>query len=549
MKKTFKRAGVAVLSMAMLLSIGAVGAMSASAVEGDVSITFPASTNGISIYQIASATKSDGIYKYTINRAYTDVIEKNGNTETLQAKPGIVTTTAKALKDITSNSADAQKLARALEKKTPETATKTIEASNTTSTEDLAPGYYLVLANSTAKSEPILLSVTDVNGTTAISSLKYNDITIDKTIVSIGGNTTNIKKDDDGHTSDAGLAQVGETIAFKISVPLPMYNPDSVKVVTTDNGSIDAPQILTETVTPTDMTSFTITDVPEDTLELLVGTNFADVNVKVNNEDVTASTDINTDAVNETYKIEEKAATTGKGKGFKITFDNAYMIKHRGETVEVTFNGKLTENPDVGNDPNTNTATVSYSNNYDTAKGTYNPGEDPNPNTPKTDSDDVDIFCTTVVVNKLDENNEPLTGASFEVRETTPTGRKVADGVVGTGSDANKFTFKGLRPGTYYIVETNVPSHEYKLADPVKVKITDETSADAYTPSTVKFNYAFKDGTAGTSNAVDINNYPGQTLPGTGGMGTVLFTVGGAAIVLAAGAMFVVYMRKRKNEE
>ena len=38
-------------------------------------------------------------------------------------------------------------------------------------------------------------------------------------------------------------------------------------------------------------------------------------------------------------------------------------------------------------------------------------------------------------------------------------------------------------------------------------------------------------------------------LPGTGGMGTVLFTVGGAAVVLLAGALFVVYMRKRKVEE
>ena len=46
-----------------------------------------------------------------------------------------------------------------------------------------------------------------------------------------------------------------------------------------------------------------------------------------------------------------------------------------------------------------------------------------------------------------------------------------------------------------------------------------------------------------------VDNPLTESLPGTGGMGTVLFTVGGAAVVLLAGAMFVVYMRKRKVEE
>lgn len=548
MKKTFKRAGVAVLSMAMLLSMGAVSAVSANAALGDnVSITFPASSNGLKVYKVAAASLSDGVLKYTIQSDYTSLITKDG--ETLSATAAAVGTKT-SLNNITSNSATAQKLAKKLADATTASAAYDIDATGGSTA--IAPGYYLVVANSTAKSEPILLSVTDTTGTTAISSLKYNDITIDKTIVNIGGSTTNIKKDDDGHTTDAGLAQVGETIAFKISVPFPMYNPDSVKVVTTDNGLNDNPQILTEKATPADMTPFIITDVPEDTLNLLVGTNFSDVTVKVNNEvdPVGASTTINTDAVDETYKIEEVAADTanGKGKGFKITFDNAYMIKHRGQTVEVTFNGQLTTNPDVGADPNTNTAKVSYSNNYDTAKGTYNPGEEPT-DTPKEESDDVDIFCTTVVVNKLDEAGQPLTGATFEIRENSATGTKVVDGVAGTGANENKFTFSGLRPGTYYLVETATPSSEYKLADPVKVVITDETAGDAYTPSSVTFNYSFKDATKSATNSVDINNYPGQTLPGTGGMGTVLFTVGGAAIVLLAGAMFVVYMRRRKNEE
>ena len=38
-------------------------------------------------------------------------------------------------------------------------------------------------------------------------------------------------------------------------------------------------------------------------------------------------------------------------------------------------------------------------------------------------------------------------------------------------------------------------------------------------------------------------------LPATGGMGTVLFTAGGIAVILMAGALFVVYMKKRNAEE
>ena len=44
------------------------------------------------------------------------------------------------------------------------------------------------------------------------------------------------------------------------------------------------------------------------------------------------------------------------------------------------------------------------------------------------------------------------------------------------------------------------------------------------------------------------NEYLDQ-LPATGGMGTVLFTAGGIAVILMAGALFVVYMKKRNAEE
>ena len=57
-----------------------------------------------------------------------------------------------------------------------------------------------------------------------------------------------------------------------------------------------------------------------------------------------------------------------------------------------------------------------------------------------------------------------------------------------------------------------------------------------------------KDSTTGTLSKKMYNEYLDQ-LPATGGMGTVLFTAGGIAVILMAGALFVVYMKKRNAEE
>ena len=76
MKKTFKRAGVAVLSMAMLLSIGAVGAMSASAAKDnttDIVVTAPSSAGSTeatyTIYKVCDATPNAVGTAYTYSMA------------------------------------------------------------------------------------------------------------------------------------------------------------------------------------------------------------------------------------------------------------------------------------------------------------------------------------------------------------------------------------------------------------------------------------------------------------------------------------------------
>ena len=54
-----------------------------------------------------------------------------------------------------------------------------------------------------------------------------------------------------------------------------------------------------------------------------------------------------------------------------------------------------------------------------------------------------------------------------------------------------------------------------------------------------------KNGAAETDKVIDIENSTGTILPGTGGMGTILFTVIGVALVIAVAGSFVVSRRRR----
>ena len=84
------------------------------------------------------------------------------------------------------------------------------------------------------------------------------------------------------------------------------------------------------------------------------------------------------------------------------------------------------------------------------------------------------------------------------------------------------------------------------MDDPVRVTISPEYTSNKL--SGLKFEV---DGVPGTGNhntgvvAVQIRNNAGATLPSTGGMGTTLFYIGGAVLML--GALVVIMARKRES--
>jgi len=157
---------------------------------------------------------------------------------------------------------------------------------------------------------------------------------------------------------------------------------------------------------------------------------------------------------------------------------------------------------------------------------------------------------------------------------------KTLYGYVPSTGAAQKWSMVDI--GTYKIAELSVPTGYKKWANPVTFTVTADKDTDGdyletdaftgefaassvYTPKadalassgltsieelrsnvgTVTFDY---DKTTGTLSHKMYNEYLDQ-LPATGGMGTVLFTAGGIAVILMAGALFVVYMKKRNAEE
>ena len=321
--------------------------------------------------------------------------------------------------------------------------------------------------------------------------------------------------------------------------------------------TIDVPSNITK------LKEFTLTDTPNNLED--------DINsVEVKYGDVTLEKDAN-------YTI---AKDNDGGKGFKIAFVTSTMEAYAGKKIVVTYNAKLLDSAVTTTAGNPNTAKLEYSNKIlpDTDDGS-------NPNKPGEPGKDAIKDTATVYTFKLQINKKAnsaegknLAGVKFdlykEVAEGT-TGAASTEDVKAAGLDTNKTWMKiaadlttdengtveksGLANGTYYLVETKTKEGYNLLKAPVEVILNiayTTTTKDEYVIDTeggktlVKHEITkteFNEGTA-TSNGTHteiIINKKGFTLPTTGGMGTVLFSIAGFALM--AGAAFVLLKGRRKD--
>ena len=375
----------------------------------------------------------------------------------------------------------------------------------------LAPGYYLVTATGTQmKSAPILASVTDA---AKELTAKSSDLTFEKNIVSVKDGQGTVDGTADKHKS-AEVA-IGSEVEYEIKTNFPSYSDEVVAAVKKD-------------VNPLNITDFVITDDPSS------GITLKDIVVKVDGTAVEESAGA--------YVIDKNVTTgTNGGTGFKITFADAYVVNNQNKSVVVSFNADVNSNA-ASQTAIPNDAILNFDNDYATGGGD---GEL---------KDETDIYRTDLIIYKTDEASNPIAGVGFTVYKTNPaTDAGVTKGDA-IGSERftdveGKITITDLPAGTYIISETTVPAN-YKKADDVTITIEaiKDTASNKYTGA-YKFTGTDKISDTENDNMKTIVNIKGQELPGTGGMGTIIFTVAGAGVVLVAGIMLIVYMKKRKIEE
>ena len=151
-------------------------------------------------------------------------------------------------------------------------------------------------------------------------------------------------------------------------------------------------------------------------------------------------------------------------------------------TVEYTV--KLNENAVLGSAGNPNEVYLEYSNNP-------NKSENGNNETGETPKDVVIVFTYKTIINKVDSENAPLTGAAFKLEKLI----KGKDGAAGTWTTVKEFTvdetttsftFSGLDDGQYKLTETKTPAG-YNTIDPIYfvIEATHDVTADAPTLKTL----------------------------------------------------------------
>ena len=100
-----------------------------------------------------------------------------------------------------------------------------------------------------------------------------------------------------------------------------------------------------------------------------------------------------------------------------------------------------------------------------------------------------------------------------------------------TTNDQGAAEFKGLKNGTYYLLETEAPAGYNLLDAPVEITING-SSATATSLTSL-------------THTEQVENSTGAVLPSTGGMGTTIFYVTGSVLVLAAVVLLVTKKRMK----
>ena len=217
--------------------------------------------------------------------------------------------------------------------------------------------------------------------------------------------------------------------------------------------------------------------------------------------------------------------------------------------IHVKYTATVNENAKPGTAME-NDAKLQYSNNPYTNEGYH------------TEEDKTKVYTFGIKVFKQDESGKALTGAEFNLADSNNTTLqfvKLDDGqyrlakedeqgaeptlAVDNNGRLDVYGLKGADASgnnlTYKLTETKAPDGYVKLTSPINVTLTPQKdNANDYTgtlSTTADAGYVTE----------KVTNQKSGTLPQTGGIGTIIFSVLGALMV--AGGVLLIGSRRKKN--
>lgn len=215
------------------------------------------------------------------------------------------------------------------------------------------------------------------------------------------------------------------------------------------------------------------------------------------------------------------AKTGTTDNSFTLTIDPTVLANddfYSNVSVEAVYTATVNTNAVIGGAGNPNKVDLSYTNSYN--------------QTSTIEGNEVKVFTFDLTVIKVDANNTAtkLSGAGFTLYTDNACSTVATNGAeVTTGSDGTA-TFTGLKAGTYYLKETTAPAGYNINSTVYKVNISDNGTVTNANGETIT--------------QVEVGDTPLLT-PNTGGMGTMMFTIGGAALIACAGVLFLIVRKKK----
>ena len=419
---------------------------------------------------------------------------------------------------------DGEKAAKYIEADITGDPVATLDKTNNHEVKNLAVGYYLIIdvSDDLPENETASAFILEVLDNVEIKSKHTSGPIVVKKIADVNDSVDVIGEDTEIQWHDSADHDIGDAIPFKLQMTVP-----SAFQLFEDN-KVAYP--------------FTFHDTEEPGLDFNGITS-----VYVLND--TGKTVLTADD----YTLVDPATD---GHTFDVVFADLTAIESVkvGSVIVVEYTSILTKDAVLGNQGNVNEVFGEFRNYYEPTVPVFTP------------KDAVIAFTYKVVVNKVDEEGEALSGAVFTLEKFVASangtveypansdimGEWVAKSTVETNPNTT-FTFKGLDDGNYRLTETEAPEG-YNAIDPIYFTVTADHNVvwentertDVLTSLTgnvatgeIKFTAKENNSTLST----DVENKKGTVLPETGGIGTKIFYIAGGALAVVAVVLLITKKR------